>query len=372
MEFTALSTTLHRALDAVTGIVPANPNPEILGCVHLERKGDYLELRTTDTEVAIRHRVPVQFVSADDPHISVAVPARQFLDTCRFLPETPVTVRVSENYQILLSHERGNYDWSGFPPGSFSEFPEVGEGTSVRLRGDQLKGGLDHTAFVASKDISRPGMVGLLLEVLDGSTRLVATDGVRLSRHVFTDAVHGTGVKALARPKAFMNAVRQADDHPVDITVSENNISFEVGDSMVVSQLINARYPNYEKAIPTDSDKVAHIAKRDLAESVRRISLFAPTETTPIQMEFIENAVHVRAADSQRSTNGAETVDCLYAGEQVKMVFSAQYLYEMLRNLPCEEIKISFSSADRAVTLEPHPQGEGTHLTFLIMPIQAP
>ena len=80
MKFTTVNTDLYRALDTVSGAVAAKPDKEILKSILLERKEDFLELRATDMEISIRHRIPVQFLSEPDPELDlIAVPSEQFL-----------------------------------------------------------------------------------------------------------------------------------------------------------------------------------------------------------------------------------------------------------------------------------------------------
>ncbi|MCY4000175.1 MAG: DNA polymerase III subunit beta [Bacteroidetes bacterium] len=370
MKFTTVNTDLYRALDTVSGAVAAKPDKEILKSILLERKEDFLELRATDMEISIRHRIPVQFLSEPDPELDlIAVPSEQFLETCRSLPEIPITFEVNPNFGVLLSHDRGQYDWMAFKGDAFPEFPSITDGQSIQFDRNQLKTGFGLIGFSVAKDISRPGMMGILFEVLEGSARLVSTDGHRLARCIFKNYEGDLDVRALAPSKAFMQAARIEGLDECKIEITENHLSFDFGYTQVISRLINASFPNYERAIPTENDKIVHVARKELLESIQRVNIFASENSNHIVLDCQDNVISINAVDIERSSKGAETVSCVYSGEPTQIGFNAQYLLDLLRYLPSDEITLSMGIPNRAALLKPVPQSDSIHLTFLIMPI---
>ncbi len=370
MKFTTVNTELYRALDSVCGALPRKPDKEILKCVLLERKGDLLELRATDMEISIRHKIPVIFLSeeADEPSV-VAVPAQQFLDTCRSLPDIPITCHVNEHYKILLSHDSGQYDWMGFKGNSFPEFPTITDAQEVMFDRQLLKTGFDLIGFATGQDTSRPGMMGILFEILNGSARVVSTDGHRLARCIFKTYDGGLDVKALTPHKALQQVTRieGLDDSTIQIT--ENHLCIDFGYTQVISRLINAKFPNYERAIPEENDKILHVNRKDLLGSIQRVNIFASENSNHIVLDCKDDVMVINAVDVERSTKGSETVTCAYSGEPTQIGFNAQYLLELLRYLPSDEITLSMGIPNRAALLKPVPQSDSIHLTFLIMPV---
>ena len=370
MHFSTSNTDLYKALDAVGGALPSKPDKEILGCILMQRQGDSLELRATDNEISIRHRLQVEFLSEPEGESDmIAVPAKQFLESCRMLPDIPITFEVGENYDILLSHDRGNYKWKGFNGDDFPVLPLIENPQSVEFDRARLKTGFNLVGFAVSKDISRPQMMGILFEILEGSARIVATDGHRLARCIFRKYEGKLDLKALAPLSAFQQATRIEDSNDCTILVDENHIAFDFGSTYVISRLLNRQFPDYERAIPDENDKVLQVSRNDILNSVRRVNLFASVNSNHILLECQDGQIKVRAWDVERSSKGAEDVTCEYNGEATEIGFNAQYLQELLRHLPAEEISMSMGLPSRAALLEPAPQGDLEDITYLIMPI---
>ena len=372
MKFSTDSLSLYKALETVSGALPTKPDKEILECIFLQRKGNFLELCTSDLELFIRHRFPVQFLSEPDETLDmVAVPAQQFLESCKTLPETPVTFEVKPTvYEINLSHSLGEYNWMGFSANSFPSLPKVEDAQSITFNRSRLRSGFQTIAFaVGSGDTSRPGMNGVLFEVLNGSARIVATNGHRLARFIFKDYEGTLDVRVLAMPKVFQQVARIEGPSECTILISENHVSFEFGNTLVISTLINAAFPDYERAIPNENDKLISVGRDDLFNSVHRVNFFASLSSKQIVLECQDNEILVKANDSERSSIGRETVSCIYGGEPTGIGFNAQLLQELIRNLPSEQITLSMGTPNRAALLKPDPQNDLENLTFLLMPV---
>ncbi len=339
-------------------------------CILLQREGNYLELRTTDLEVAIRHRIPVDFSSEPDEDLDlIAVPAKQFLETCRTLPEIPITFEVEQSYKIILSHDRGQYDWMGFSGYSFPEFPVIDDAQMVEFDREQLKNGFNLVSFAVSKDMSRPGIMGILFEILEGSARIVGTDGHRLARCIFKNFEGELDVSALSPFKAFQQVARMDGPNDCTIAISENFLSFSFGHTHIVTSLIMASFPNYERAIPTENDKILLLSRDDLLSSVRRVNFFASENSHQILLDCKKDSIEVSAWDIERSSKGSETISCEYRGETTQIGFNAEYLLDLLKNLPFGDISLSMGMPNRAALMRPIPQSDHHDLTLLIMPV---
>lgn len=370
MKFSISSLALSRALETVSGALPSKADKEILKCILLKRKGDQLELRATDIQLSIQHRFPVAFSSEPDEELDlIAVPAKRFLESCRSLPDVPVTFEVKKGYAISFTHDRGSYSWIGFNGNSFPDLPEDLEGQSIQFSRERLKSGFNLVGFAAAKDISRPGMMGVLFEILNGSARIVATDGHRLARCIFNHYVGEQDVRALIPLKAFSQLVRIDGPSECTLQINDDFIVFDSGSTQLVSRLINASFPNYERAIPNENDKIVHLDREEILGSVSRINLFASENSHQILLDCKENSIHVSAQDLERSSKGAESISCEYDAEPTRIGFNAEYLLDLLRNLPSEEISLAMGTPNRAALLRPGAEREQEDLTFLLMPV---
>ena len=371
MKFSTNSANLNKALDAVSGAITNKSDKEILNCILLQRQGDLLQLRATDLELTIQHSIPVEFSSSPDADFDlVAVPGEMLMESCRTLPEIPITFEITKSYKVILSHDLGKYDWMGFDGNAFPDLPPIVDPQTLEFSRERIKTGYARVGFAAIKDISRPAMMGIMFEILDGSARIVASDGHRLARCIFTDYEGELDLSSLSPPRVFQQAIRIEGPDKCLIHVGENHICFSFGNTRVVSRLINASFPNYERAIPSENDKILLMERDEILGSVQRVTAFASKNSNQIVLDCRNSEIKVSAWDLDRSSKGAETVSCDYDGKPAEIGFNALYLQDLLKNLASgSHISLAMGTPNRAALLRPSPQTDKIDLTYLLMPV---
>lgn len=372
MKFSINSNVLSEALDIVSGALSNKPKSDIWKCVHLHRLGDTLQLRTMDSELgfSIRHTLSMDFSSEPDEDLDqIAVPAQHFLEACRALPDVPITFEARQDYSIVLEHENGRYVWMGYNGTQFPDFPLISEEESVTIDRRRLKQAWDLVGFAASKDSSRIGMMGFYLEIEKDVVRGITTDGHRLAMCALKGVDNDTNATALIPLKVFQQATRIAGEDECTIQTNKDSISFSFGATCLVSTLIDAKFPNYRRVIPTSNDKVVHLRKDDLYNSVRRVNIFASRASHQVILDCKEAEVEVSAHDPERSSKGRERIHCEYLGDRMQIGFNATYLQESLRYVPAEDINLALGTPSRAALITPVEQDESFECTILIMPV---
>jgi DNA polymerase-3 subunit beta len=66
---------------------------------------------------------------------------------------------------------------------------------------------------------------------------------------------------------------------------------------------------------------------------------------------------------------GQDELEIGYEGEEIEIGFNANYLLEVLRYMPTDEVDIAFKAPERAVTIEPSGS-ESLDYLCLVMPLR--
>ena len=136
------------------------------------------------------------------------------------------------------------------------------------------------------------------------------------------------------------------------------------------TRLIEGSYPNYDQVIPRDNDKEASVAKKALESAVRRMAVVASDQTHRIRLQFEPGRVHLNVLTPDLG-EGHDELEIGYDGEELEIGFNANYLLEVLRYMPTEEVKVTFKAPERAATIEPIPGGDETmDYLCLVMPLR--
>jgi len=139
----------------------------------------------------------------------------------------------------------------------------------------------------------------------------------------------------------------------------------------VYTRLIEGTYPNYEQVIPKDNDKHAIVEKSALESAVRRMAVVASDQTHRIRVVFSEGRIQLSVLTPDLG-EGEDELELQYDGEELEIGFNANYLLEVLRYMPTEEVKMTFRAPERAATVEPvSPEGEeAMDYLCLVMPLR--
>jgi DNA polymerase III subunit beta len=149
---------------------------------------------------------------------------------------------------------------------------------------------------------------------------------------------------------------------------SENHLGFRKDGTRVFTRLIEGPYPNYEQVIPKDNDRIAIADKETLTRSLRRMAVVASDQTHRVRLSFVGSALRL-SVETPDLGDAHEEMEVSYNGEPLDIGFNANYLLEVLRFMPTDEVKLSFKAPERAATIEP-TDAEGGEYLCLIMPLR--
>jgi DNA polymerase-3 subunit beta len=367
MRFTITRQNLHNGLAAVSASIPSKTTLPVLSNILFATDGDGVWMSGTDLDVAVRVRVPAEVTEPG----SLTAPGRKLQEITRELPDQPVEVSTRSD-QIELKCGRSHFKLNGLPADEFPALPSVGFGEGWAVKGGDLHRLIHHTAFAVSTEESRPILNGVLWELRSGEMRMVATNGHRLARMTLPVGASSATSTDLIVPPAALQQVQRLfrDDDDLSVARSGNHLGFRSGGTEVYTRLIEGSYPNYEQVIPKDNDKNAVVEKRALESAVRRMAVVASDQTHRIRLSFENDRVHLNVLTPDLG-EGHDELELQYRGEQLEIGFNANYLLEVLRYMPTDEVKLTFKAPERAATVEPVADGEdATDYLCLVMPLR--
>jgi DNA polymerase-3 subunit beta len=359
---------LHQGLVAVSASIPTKTTLPVLSNILLEARDDGVWMSGTDLDVAVRVRVLAEVRE----HGRLTAPGKKLQEITRELPDQPVEL-LSRGDQLEIRCGRSTFRLNGLPGNEFPNLPQVDFTQGWKITGKELQRLIHHTSFAVSTEESRPILNGVLWELRDGRMRMVATNGHRLARmDVPAGPATATSADFIVPPAALQQVQRLfKGEDDLDVARDGNHLGFRSSATEVYTRLIEGTYPNYEQVIPRDNDKVAIVGKAGLESAVRRMAVVASDQTHRIRLTFSEGHVqlHVLTPDLGE---GEDELELQYQGDALEIGFNANYLLEVLRYMPSDEVKITFRAPERAATIEPLPKEETDPFSYLclVMPLR--
>ncbi len=356
MRFTITRQNLHNGLAAVSASIPSKTTLPVLSNILFETEDDAVWMSGTDLDVSVRVKVPAEIQEAG----SLTAPGKKMQEITRELPDQPVEVSTRGD-QIELSCGRARFKLNGLPAEEFPSLPAIDFGAGVSIDSADFQRLIHHTSFAVSSEESRPILNGVLWELREGSMRMVATNGHRLARMGLATGPGAVSPTDFIVPPSALAQVQRLFKDGDPITVAwdhgseggkKNHLGFRSDSTEVYTRLIEGTYPNYEQVIPKDNDRFAIVEKKALESAVRRMAVVASDQTHRIRMTFESDRVHLAVLTPDLG-EGADELELSFEGETLEIGFNANYLLEVLRYMPTDEVRMTFKAPERAATLEP-------------------
>jgi len=356
------------ALGIVSGVVERRQTLPILGNLLLSVSDGQVLIRGTDLELEIGTLVGVD----SDEDGEVTVPARKFVDICRALPEgARVRVRADQE-RVLVSSGRSRFSLSTMPAGDFPSL-ELGEARlSLEVSSAVLKRMLEKTAFAMAQQDVRYYLNGVMLELGSRVLTAVATDGHRLA--TMTEAVETGIVEEDARRQVILPAKTVVElkrllalqEESVRVELSDRTLRVSFGGTVLVSKLVDGRYPEYDRVIPRDLARKAVLNRDVLRAALQRAAILSSEKYKGVRVSFTSGTLGLQAHNPEKEQADDE-IEMEYDGDSVVIGFNVAYIVDVLQAIDMQRVEVLFRDADSSAIW----RGEGAESeTFVIMPMR--
>lgn len=335
MKFTVSKEALLDGLQKVQHVVSTRTTLPILSNVLLVAEGNRLRLTTTDLDVGITGVVEAN-VSKDG---ATTLPAKRLVNIIRELPASEVEISVDAKNVASIQCGPSFFKIIGLGQDDFPPLPDFDGAKEYRIPQALLRDGLKKTAYAISTDETRYVLNGIYTSFREGKLTLVATDGRRLAMvENDLDFPASQETDVIVPTKAVQELQRLlGTEGEVLVRLSDNQISFAIGDHLLVSKLIEGNYPNYRQVIPGESSERVELPREATLETVRRVSLLSSDKSNSVKLVFTANQVEV-TANSPDVGEARETMEVSYGGKDMQIAFNPEFLKAPLQNLEEETV----------------------------------
>ncbi|MCB0061871.1 MAG: DNA polymerase III subunit beta [Caldilineaceae bacterium] len=342
---------------------------------------------------------------------AITVPARLLSEFVNSLPPERIDMELAVRTQTLhLACARYTANMKGIDAYEFPLIPTaqgqgseeadansvpIVDGIQIELESSGLRKMIDQVIFAASSDENRPTLTGVEVQFNNEQLSMAATDGFRLSvrRVPMSQGVLDEKVTVIVPARSLGELARisaDADENRsvlVILTKARNQILFQLwgkGEEArgafhrveLVSELIDARFPDYNATIPKSYETRTTIDTASLLKAVRVAQLFARDNANIIRISIHpangEQGGQMRlTASSTEMGDNVSDIDAMVEGTDLDIAFSAKYLIDVLTQIDQPQVVLETTQPTRPGTLRPVGMGEEEFL-HVIMPMHPP
>ena len=356
---------LLEPLDAVSGIIERRHTLPILSNILLERKGTDITIVATDIEIQISART-VCDNSGEDKAITVG--ARKLLDILRALPEPSELTLALQEKKLQVKTAKSRFNLQTLPAEDFPKL-SLAEGASTKMTLPQkvLKQLFLSVQYAMAQQDIRYYLNGLLLVTGGDKITVVATDGHRLALASAAHKIEGAQEVILPRKSILeLSKLMSDNDDPVEVELSQTQARFSFGSIVLISKLVDGKFPDYTRVIPTTHNKKLLINRIVLLQALQRAAILTNEKFKGVRWVLVDGSLKIICSNNEQE-EAQEEIDVTYSGDALDIGFNVNYLQDVLNNLDCGEVECALGDANSSALITV-PGNE--NFKYVVMPMR--
>jgi DNA polymerase-3 subunit beta len=374
MRVSVLQENFHKGLSIVSRAIQSRPSLPILANVMLTTDDARLRLSATNLELGISAWIGAKVETGG----SITVPARTLQDLISTLPPERVDLDLDVRTLTLhLSCAGKSANIKGMDAAEFPAMPDFNPEQAIVLKARTFKEMVDQVVFSAAKEDNRPILTGVLMRFEGDVLTLAAADGYRLSVRT-TELEFNAGERepliVPGRTLQELSRVISDEDDELQIALPKGRgqAMFSLSNVVMVSQLIEGKFPDYEAIIPRRYETSILAYTDDLLAACRSSEVFAKDSANtariliePSGMPTVPGRVVV-AGQSQEKGDAEAPIDASIEGEAIEVAFNIRYLIDVLSVIREEQVVLETSGPTSPGVVRPAGRDDFIHV---IMPM---
>ncbi|MDA0376575.1 MAG: DNA polymerase III subunit beta [bacterium] len=386
MKFLCKTSNLLQALNRVSRAISNQQALPILGNVLITVEGKRCQVSATDLELSII----TSFEATIENEGSITVPIKAIINFAQYNNDDEVLLETSEGTKLKCTSAHAKTVIAGEASSEYPTIAPIIQETSFSLEAQPVLEALHMVTFASARTTLRPVLAGVYIHTNNGKLTLVATDSYRLSEYtIHTDVINKdvsciVPAKVLEELKTILSSYKgdkkekdqneegsnslKTTSPKITIALSAQQIEIQVGNTQLLSRLINGKFPDYKQIIPNDKTTKVSIKTKDLATIVKRMHYFAKETNNNLTctVRKSDNTIHITTPPTQAGHDEA-TLDIELSGEDNKIALSSSYLLDFLGHVDDDVVQMHLiDSMHPAVFYVPSNE----NLLHLIMPLR--
>ena len=374
MNIICIKENLKEILDNAIRIIKYNSTLPILNNFLLTAENGRLKISSTDLEIGFTSYVSSKILKDG----SITVPAQLLSQFVNNLPNKNIGIEV-KNQKLYLNCDNIKATINGLNSDDFPIIPKIKEAPILVINSKLLKESLGSVVNSAAPPNARPEISSVYLRIDPDQIKFVSTDSFRLAHKTLFSTSDNLSNKIkidYSKSQNIIIPLRTAGeilriigdkDVNVGISIDKNQILFDLGDTQLISRLIEGNYPDYEAIIPKSSETKCRVSTNDLEEAVKLSGCFS-SRLNEVSLKTNKEGSHIEVFSNNNEVGDHRAkINTDIIGNDVQTTFNWHYLLDGLKNIKNDEIILEFNGEQKPAVIRP---AQGEDFFYIIMPIR--
>ena len=300
---------------------------------------------------------------------SVTVAARKLQDLLRALPDDATLNVDTSTSKMVVRANRSRFNLQTLPAGDYPRISIAQEQQqTITLPQRDFRGLLKLAEFAMAQQDIRYYLNGMLLVVDKGSLQTVATDGHRLSYASLSVPGSYNRQEVILPRKTVLEVGKLLEESDDELTIDllANQVRFRFANIELVSKVVDGKFPDYNRVIPTGHSKQIDLSRTELLQALQRAAILSNEKFRGVRLVLGTDQLKIICTNSEQE-EAEEELEIDYKGEALDIGFNITYLLDVLHNLATERVLLAFGDANSSALITMPDRGD---YKYVVMPMR--
>jgi DNA polymerase-3 subunit beta len=370
MKFSVNQQDLQQALNYCQGVIEKRSTLPILSNILLDVKNSRLTLTATDLDLIFIHQI--QNIEILEEGKTTTTSSIMYDIIRKFSSGKKINLTLNDKNKLHLESEKSVFNLNCI---SASEFPITDEDFNQNqfiIKSKQLLKLLNKCKFSVSNDETRHYLSGIYFHQTDFEDKnyltAVATDSHRMSISKIRLEEKIEFEPIILPKKTIYQLCALLDGYDGDVKISnvKSKIKFELANSILISKLIDGKFPNYIQVIPKNNQKKLEIDLKLFLDSVDRVASVSLDKKDGVKFSLTQNTLNL-SVNNTNSGDGKETINVKFEHD-LEISFNSRYLIDVASQLDGDKIELFFNDMGSPALIKDPSDFDSI---FVVMPMKA-
>ena len=369
MKFNVNQQDLQKSLNYCQGVIEKRSTLQILSNVLLEASDSNLTVTATDLDLIFIHKIKnVEIIEEGTTTTTLSI----MYDIIRkFSSGKKINLSLSDDNKLKLGSEKSVFNLNCI---NSSEFPITDENfneNEFTLKSKQLLKLLNKCKFSVSSDETRHYLSGIFLHQTQVEDKIfltaAATDSHRMSVSKIRLDKKIDFEPIILPKKTIFQLCSILEDYDGDVKISnvKSKIKFELNNSVLISKLIDGKFPNYIQVIPKNNQKKLEIDLKLFLDSVDRVASISLDKKDGVKFSLSKDTLNL-SVNNTNSGDGKESLNVKFEHD-LDISFNSRYLIDIASQLDGNKIEIYFNDTGSPALIKDPSDFDSI---FVVMPMK--
>ena len=369
MKFNVNQQELQQALNFCQGVIEKRSTLPILSNILLDAQNSRLTITATDLDLIFIHQL--NNIEVLEEGKTTTTSSIMYDIIRKFSSGKKINLTLNEKNKLHLESDKSIFNLNCI---SASEFPVTEDDFNrdeFMIKSKQLLKLLNKCKFSISNDETRHYLSGIYIHKTEFEDKYyltaVATDShrmsiskIRLDKDIVFEPI-------ILPKKTIFQLCSLLDNYDGEVKISnvKSKIKFELNNSVLISKLIDGKFPNYIQVIPKNNQKKLEIDLKLFLNSVDRVASVSLDKKDGVKFSLKKDSLNL-SVNNTNSGDGKETLSVKF-DHDLEISFNSRYLIDIASQLDGEKVEIYFNDSGSPALLK--DPGDFNSI-FVVMPMK--